>query len=308
MLTIKKAVRRNRRGRMALSGPSGTGKTFTALQIAGQLGKKIVVIDTEHESASLYAGEKCPIIGTPFEFDTVPLTSFSPENYTKAIELCESGGYDVCIIDSLSHAWMGKDGALERVDNIAKRSMRNDQRAGWRDVTPQHNQLVEAMLACRMHLIVTMRVKTEIAEEKNEKGKTVLRKIGLKPVQREGLEYEFDVTADLTHEQELIIDKTRCSVLKNKIYREDGISLGKTFNAWLSGGAPEEPVPAPEASPDFERIKSLIKIAKDRQALDVAVKEASVAIRERKISNEESDSLHTLYKERKRELGSEVTP
>ena len=48
---------------------------------------------------------------------------------------------------------------------------------------------------------VTMRVKTEWLTEKDEKtGRMIPRKVGLAPVMRDGVEYEFDVCGDLDTE------------------------------------------------------------------------------------------------------------
>ena len=99
-----------------------------------------------------------------------------PQRYIAAIGEAAAAGYDVLIIDSLSHAWMGKDGALELVDKAAKRNPAGNAFAAWRDVTPLHNQLVDALLAAPLHLIVTLRSKMEYVQEKDERGKTVIRK------------------------------------------------------------------------------------------------------------------------------------
>ena len=176
--------------RLALIGPSGSGKTFTALSIAQHLGDRVALIDTEHGSASKYADL--------FRFDTAKITSFDPINYINYIEGSSGAdgsiSYDVLIIDSLSHAWKGKDGVLQQVDAAAKRNHGNSFGA-WRDVTPKHNDLIDAMLRCPCHLIVTMRAKTKYAMEEVERDgrkKTVVRKLGMEAIQREGLEYEFD--------------------------------------------------------------------------------------------------------------------
>jgi hypothetical protein len=70
-------------------------------------------------------------------------------------------------LDSLSHAWIGKDGALEQVDKAAERDPRNNSFTAWRNVTPKHNKLVDTMLSCKAHLIATIRAKTEFVQEKN---------------------------------------------------------------------------------------------------------------------------------------------
>ncbi|WAL61274.1 ATP-binding protein [Thermocoleostomius sinensis] len=233
---FKKATKTKSRLRLALIGPSGSGKTYSALAIAAHLGRvsgdgskpRIAVIDSEHGSASKYADL--------FEFDTCELTSFHPQNYISAIRAASD--YDVLIIDSLSHAWMGKDGTLEQVDRVAKRLHYNNTFAAWRDVTPLHNQLVETMLACPNHLIVTMRSKTEYVIETNDKGKSAPRKVGLAPIQRDGLEYEFDVCGELNLDNELIISKSRCSALSGQVIVKPGEQFASVLKDWLNDGAP----------------------------------------------------------------------
>ncbi len=144
---FKKATKTQIKLRLALTGPSGSGKTFSSLALASHLGQRIAVIDTEHGSASRYADL--------FEFDVVELESFHPNRYVKAIVAAQQAGYDVVIIDSLSHAWMGKDGELELVDR-ARNSF-----AAWKDVRPLERALIDTMLSCKCHLIATMRSKTE---------------------------------------------------------------------------------------------------------------------------------------------------
>jgi hypothetical protein len=235
-MQIKKATRRGTRLRLALIGLAGSGKTFTALRITHHLGGRTLLVDTERGSASKYAGE--PVDDSTFEFDVIELEDFSPASYVAAIRLAEKEGYDNLILDSLSHAWMGKGGALEMVDNAAKRSQSKNSYTAWRDVTPKHNEMVEAIITARLHVIATMRTKMEYVQEKDEKtGKTSVRKLGLQPVQRDGLEYEFDVICDLDQENNLIVGKTRCSALSGKVIRQAGREIAETLKAWLAGGA-----------------------------------------------------------------------
>jgi len=173
------------------------------------------------------------------------LESFHPQRYIEAIREAQAAGYDVLIIDSLSHAWMGKDGALELVDKAAKRNPSGNSFAAWRDVTPLHNALVDTMVATRLHIIVTLRSKMEYVQEKDEKGKTVIRKVGLQPVQRDGLEYEFDVVGDLDQDNTLVVSKTRCSALLAAVISKPGRELAATLAEWLDG----EPVPDPPEPP-----------------------------------------------------------
>jgi hypothetical protein len=227
---FKRATKSQAKLRMALMGPSGSGKTYTALSVATNIGR-VAVIDTEHGSASKY--------GDRFAFDVLELTEYHPKHYIDAIQAAgEAGAYDVLVIDSLSHAWNGAGGVLEIVDKAAKRSDTKNTFAAWRDATPLHNQLVEALLAAPLHLIVTMRSKTEYVLERDERGKMSPRKVGLAPVQREGMEYEFDVVAEMDMQNTLTVTKTRIPKLTGKVIPYPGASLGDTLKAWLLEGEP----------------------------------------------------------------------
>ena len=230
-----RATKTRAKGRLALIGPPGSGKTYTALVIAGHLGKKVAVIDTEHGSASKYADI--------FDFDVTELSSFSPDIYVQKIREAEAAGYDVLIIDSLSHAWAGKDGALEMVDQVTARSKSRNSFTAWREVTPHHNAMVEAILAVRCHVIVTMRSKVEYVVEDDGRGRKVPRKVGMAPIQRDGLEYEFDVVGDMDHENTLVITKSRCPDLSGLVVKKPGESFAKTFLKWLSDGQEAKSIP-----------------------------------------------------------------
>ena len=170
-MQFTKATRQHARLRMALIGPSGSGKTYTALTIATGLGQRIAVVDTERGSASKYAGDL-------FNFDVLELEQFSPRQYVQAIQAAAQAGYEVLVVDSLSHAWIGKGGALEMVDHVTARMKSSNSFAAWREVTPEHNALVDAILHSPCHVIATMRAKTEYLVEKDERtGKSGPRKV-----------------------------------------------------------------------------------------------------------------------------------
>lgn len=231
MSRFKKAERQKKKLRLALDGPSGSGKTFTALRFAHALGKRIALIDTEHHSASLYMGKDPD--GVPFEFDTVALSSYSPKAYTELVQEAGRDGYDVVVVDSLSHAWAGSGGALEQVD--AKSG--GNKFTAWKDVTPLHNAMVESLLGCPAHVIVTLRTKTEYVLEQDERGRMIPRKIGLKPVQRDGVEYEFDVVCDMDQAHRLTVSKTRFSELDGAVCMNPGAAFLDPIKAWLYEGA-----------------------------------------------------------------------
>jgi hypothetical protein len=232
--TFAPASREQSKARIALAGPSGSGKTYTALSLGKVLGNRMAVIDTEHGSASKYA---TGADGQGFVFDALNLTNFSPQNLVAALAAAGQARYPVVIVDSLSHFWSGVGGMLEQADNAAKRYGGNSF-AGWKDARPMERQLIEALLAYPGHVIVTMRSKTEYVIEENERGRKTPRKIGMKPEQRDGIEYEFDVVGDMDADNTLLIGKTRCSALAGAVIRQPGEQLATTILEWLSGGTP----------------------------------------------------------------------
>lgn len=236
MSRFQKATRKQSKLRLALVGPSGSGKTFSALSIAKHLGKRIAVIDSERGSARLYAGRAA-------DFDVLELENYSPRDYYEAIREAEREGYDVIVVDSLTHAWSGKGGALEMVDNAARRSQSKNSYMAWRDVTPEHNALVDAMVGCKSHIVVTMRVKTEYVLEEDKNGKKTPRKVGLAPIQRDGLEYEFTVVGDLDLEHNLIVSKTRIEALDGAVIKFPGQQIAETILADLNDGEPRTEAP-----------------------------------------------------------------
>lgn len=235
---FKKASKTKAKLRLALMGTSGTGKTYTALSIAQPLGR-VAVIDTEHGSASKYADR--------FTFDVLELSNYHPQQYIDAIKAAAAAGYDVVIIDSLTHAWSGTGGALELVDQETKRSKSNNSYMAWGAVTPLHNRLIEAIVGAPMHVIATLRSKTEYVLEKGDNGKSVPRKVGMAPVQRDGMEYEFDVVGEMDTQNSLTITKSRVPDLTNQVFDKPGVALGETLLAWLNDGAeaPKQEPPPP---------------------------------------------------------------
>lgn len=223
-----KAIKTRKKLRLAIIGPAGSGKTFTALAIGCTLGKRVAVIDTEHGSASAYAD----LHG----YDVLELSTYSPLEYVKALKLAADAGYDVVIVDSLSHAWIGKGGALDQVDQAAARSKTGNSFGAWREVTPQHNALVEALITSPCHVICTIRSKTAYVQEKDEKsGRTTIRKVGLEPVQRDGLEYEFDLVFDLDHEHRAVVTKSRIPALADAVISKPGADVANALSQWLEG-------------------------------------------------------------------------
>ena len=224
-MEFKKATKNETKLRVGISGAAGSGKTFSALKIASGIGGKIAVIDTERSSASLYADM--------VDFDVVNLEPpFNPQKYVDAIKTAEAAGYDVIIIDSLSHAWSGTGGLLDLHDNIQKSNKSVNGFSAWKEITPIQNRFIDAILSSKCHIITTMRAKQEYIIEKGEY-KTQVRKVGLAPVQRDGLEYEFTLFFEISQEHVATASKDRTNIFDGK-YFTPSEETGKILMSWLN--------------------------------------------------------------------------
>ncbi len=231
---FQKAIKRNAKLRLSIQGPSGSGKTYTALSIATNLNAgKVAVVDTEHGSASKYADL--------FDFDVMELKApYHPDNYVNAIAEAAKAGYGVVVLDSLTHAWKGEGGILELVTEIAKRKYGGNTYAAWNDATPIQKRLIESIVGSSIHVIATMRSKMEYVQEKDERGKSSIRKVGMAPEQRDDMPYEFDVVLDMNTDNEAIVSKTRCPELTGKLIAKPGKQVAETLAKWLIGDGSEQ--------------------------------------------------------------------
>lgn len=227
-MEFRKAERRKAKLRLGITGTSGSGKTYGALLVAKGLGGKTVLIDTENGSGDLYA--------TIFNYDVGAITApYTPQKYLEAIHGAEQAGYDIIIIDSLSHAWAGEGGLLEMQGKITDASRSKNSYMAWRQVTPWHNKLIETMLNSPCHIIATMRSKTEYIQTENENGKKEIVKVGLAPVQREGMDYEFTTVFDLNSNHTATATKDRTSIFDGEIFTLSEFT-GEKLKEWLDTG------------------------------------------------------------------------
>jgi hypothetical protein len=229
------ATKNKLKARVALDGPTGAGKTLSALYLARALAGpdgKIAGIDTERGSMRLYSDK--------VTFDVSELHpddpgGFSPVNYVKAIHDAEKAKYDVIVIDSLTHAWEGEGGALDQVDDAASR-IKGNSYAAWRNVTPMHREMVDAILQSSVHIVATMRSQMDYIQAKDKEGRTTITKVGMAPIQRKGMEYEFTLVGDMDVDHKLIITKSRCDMMADKVQLKPSIEFWMPFVEWLDSG------------------------------------------------------------------------
>lgn len=177
------ASRQKKFARVLMEGPTGAGKTKSSLLLASGMlrpGKQIFCIDTERESASLYANE-IPFITTQL----VP--PYTPERYIECIRSVPVDQCGVLIIDSITHEWKGEGGCLQIID-----AMSGNKYTNWGTVGKRHQAFIEAILNAPFDVICCCRSKMAHAQEE-ENGKKVVKKLGMEMEQRDGFDYEVDL-------------------------------------------------------------------------------------------------------------------
>ena len=226
-MAFRKAQRRKAKLRLAITGTAGSGKTYGALLIAFGLGGKIAMIDTENGSGDLYSN-----LG---DYDVYTLSApYKPDSYISLIHEAEQSGYNTVIIDSLSHAWNGEGGLLDFHTQIVSSMKSGNSYVAWGKVTPLQNQLVDCILASPCHIIATMRSKTEYVQ-KNDNGHTEIHKVGLAPVQRDGIDYEFTTVFDTNNDHITVVSKDRTGIFGDKPFRVTP-KVGEALRKWLDAG------------------------------------------------------------------------
>lgn len=269
-----KAERIKLKARIGLTGVTNGGKTYTALMIAKGLllaeglvtedGKpdwsKVAVIDTERRRSLFYAGIA--------EFGQFLFIEFSPPyhpmDYVEAIKYAQSQGAVIAIIDSLSHAWSGTGGILDIVNQRTQTSKsKNSFSDGWGGKgggTELQNAMIDEILSADMHIIATFRQKMEYVMERDDSGKTKITKMGTKAVQKDDLEYEFDITLKLDNNHNAEIIKNTVKFLNNQgdILEPITEEFGKNLGDYLASGKPAEAIIEAQVDNAKETIRQMV--------------------------------------------------
>lgn len=246
-MQFQRATRKKSKLRLGVAGPAGSGKTTAALQIATGLGGRVAVLDTERGSASLYSDR--------FDFDVLDLgPPYAPERFIEAIHAAERAGYDVLILDSITHEWNGSGGCCDINEALAQARYKGNTWSAWSETTPRHRAFLDAILQSRMHIIATMRSKTETVQ--GDGGR--VKKIGMKAEQRDGTDYEFSVVLEIDHQTHLATaTKDRTRLFKDPL--QVTADVGVMLRNWLDSGA--EVVPTAEEIAEKRRSDLSVKFA-----------------------------------------------
>lgn len=247
ILNIREAVREGARLVIGISGVSGSGKTYTALQMAWGLAKgnskKVGLLDTENKRGSLYAD--C-LVGkdgkaNPFLIGDL-YAPFSPQRYSAAIKEFQQAGVEVLVIDSASHEWEGEGGCEDIADDGGKV-------ANWKKAKREHKRFMSTLLTCDMHIIVCNRAR----EKTSFKDPKAPVSLGLQPICEKN--FMFEMTASLMiHDQGTRRDILKCPAdLQSILSKPDGYlgaREGLALRQWVDG--------AKQLDPEVERARNTI--------------------------------------------------
>lgn len=223
-MQLRHSERKKAKMKLAIQGVAGSGKTYSALLLAHGLTNgdfsKVAIIDTENGSADLYAH-----LGQYNVLTLLP--PFTPDNYIKAIDVCISSGMEVIILDSISHCW---DYLLDYHSNLSGNSFTN-----WAKITPLQKSLTDKILQCDAHVIATMRTKQDYVLNQKD-GKFIPEKVGLKAVQKDGLDYEFTVVFDVDIKHFSVSSKDRTGLFMGKPEFIINSHTGRKILEWCNSG------------------------------------------------------------------------
>ena len=239
-MQLQRATRSQVKLKLWIAWPSGSWKTYSALQLASWLTSwdKIAVIDTENWSASLYSHL--------WEYNTLQLEApFTPEKYIKAIEVCEQAWIEVVIIDSMAHEWDGKWWVLEIHWAMTGNSFTN-----WAKVTPRHNAFIWKIMQSRCHVIWCMRVKQDYVINQNSNWRSVPEKVWLKAVTRDGVDYEFTTVFDVDIRHYATAAKDRTWLFVDLPWFLIWKETWEQIKAWNESGAVPKSIPESKPEPE----------------------------------------------------------
>ena len=235
---MEKAQRANSKLRIGISGPSGSGKTLTALRIAEAFkgDGRIGMIETELEGSEAYSpppGKAADGVNI-FDFDREKVEApFNPKKLVEVlIKIEKAREHSVIIPDSLTPYWDGEGGVLDLVGNAG-----DNKYTAWKIPSALQNKMIWTLFAVNVHVIATIKAKQDHVLEKNAMGKTEVRKIGLGPIQRPGIESEFSLFFTLDQDCTLTVTKARDPkrVFKGRVFPLPGEEFVAALKGFVEG-------------------------------------------------------------------------
>ena len=258
-MAFVKAVREKVYLKALLTGPSGSGKSWSALELATGIARKcgsdIAYIGTEGDRDKLYAQKKSKHGDYTFEYDLLQLTDpFNTDKYIAAINEAIDAGYKIIIVDSLSAEWQWM--------NDIHNKMPGNSFTNWGKLKPKHRELVDKILAAPAHIICCARGKDEwTMEDKN--GKQVPKKVGLGSQTDKDISYEMMLSIQIDQDTHIAhADKDNTGLWDENRYTVITSKDGEELYTWCENGKVPEPK-APEIQKDVSSTDDLTSIKKE---------------------------------------------
>lgn len=260
--TFRKASRAKKFLRILLEGPSGSGKTWSALLIAygmiKMLGGKIFIIDTEKGSSNSYTH----VIPDEFFVGTLD-APYHPARLQSMLQEAVDAGATLIIVDSITHFWEGSGGCLEINETLAKSKFRGNTYAAWSETKKIWRRAIEGINALPCHVILTGRSKTETTQV-SENGRSTVKRLGMKLLAGDQIEYEMDLAFSIVHDQHLATCiKDRTALFVDKLPEAITTEFGERLVKWLQTA--DTPAAVPELAEKiniepslFEKVKQAI--------------------------------------------------
>lgn len=223
-MLLKPAANQTAYLKAGILGFQGSGKTYTATRLASGLAKitkkenpKVAFFDTEKGSDFFVKYFKEQGI----QFDVAKSRAFV--DLIAFMKEVEKGGYDVAIVDSISHVWNDLRQSYEKRLRRSNGLLFQD----WGKVKGEWGQFTDSFINSKMHVIVLGRAGYEYDMSEDESGKKELLKTGTK-MKAEG---EFGYESDLLLEMERVRNtegkgwSNRCYVLKDRTDTMNGKTI-----------------------------------------------------------------------------------
>lgn len=295
-----------------IEGLPGKGKTGLALDIAYALSgnwQKVFMVDTENESAKLFEGLMSAqgLKFDPWKHGSLSAdVGYSPGNYLAYRAEAVRQGAEVCIFDSVSHAWSYKGGVLDMVSQAKANNLRyaKDNYAAWGDenVVREKNDLLE-LIRGPLHMITTVRVKERFEYSSDADGKTKLVSMGEQQIQQADLKYEPDLVLHMIRpgkNREMLVYprafviKSRYAILEEGIEYDFTPTLLAQLRDYLAEGVDPNVLLEAQRAEYAEAVKNLLD-AQPRYLPIWKVLKQDAGFKDTKLEEIPLHELRTLY-------------
>lgn len=233
---VRKAARRACPQIIAIAGPTGSGKTYSALLVAAGLAGpngKVGFVDTENGRGATYADDPGIMKALPGGYLIVDVPSpWTPERYISGISAIEQAGCNVCVIDSGSHEWEGEGGCSD----IAEKD-----KGRWNNAKRRHKKFMSRLLYSNMHIIVCLRAreKSKIVP-KTATTKEEVISLGVLPICEKNFMYEMLLSLQIDNDHDHIARPIKIPGLLRPIFSTPHVLTvadGEAIARWNNTGA-----------------------------------------------------------------------